>query len=136
VTDGQLGHDHDAHRCAGLGLNEPQFAADALQRPANVKLPRVQVDIRPAQAEQLATPQPSCQRQDVEGFEPFALDDPQEVPGLLDGQVRATLPRHGRGFHLSRDVPRDQFQAVRIGESVADQRMDLPLGGRTRRAPP
>jgi hypothetical protein len=80
VTDGQLGHHHDADRCAGLGLNEPQLAADALERPANVKLPRVQVDIGPSQAEQLAPPQSGCQRQDVEGFEPFALDDLQEMP--------------------------------------------------------
>ena len=50
VTDGQLGHDHDAYRCAGLGLNEPQLAANAMKRPANVKLPRVQIDIRPSQA--------------------------------------------------------------------------------------
>jgi hypothetical protein len=56
--------------------------------PANVKLPRVQIDIRAAQAEQLAPPQPRRQRQNIEGFEPFALDDLQEVPGVLDGQCQ------------------------------------------------
>ena len=49
MTDSQLGHHHDAHRCAGLGLNEPQLAADALERLAKVKLPRVQIGIRPSQ---------------------------------------------------------------------------------------
>jgi len=32
VTDGQLGHHHHAHGGAGLRLNEPQLAADALGR--------------------------------------------------------------------------------------------------------
>jgi len=46
----------------------------ALQGLAYPKLPRVQVDILPAQGEQLTAAQPGRERQDKEGLQPLALE--------------------------------------------------------------
>ena len=91
VTDGQLGHDYNAHRCAGLGFYEPQLAADALQRPANVKLPRVQVDVMAGHLAGVA----------VIGY----ADKPGKIEALTDAQAAAVITDLAEISTALRDTP-------------------------------
>jgi hypothetical protein len=59
----------------------------------------LEVDIGPAQSEQLALPHPGGDRQDVEGLQPVAVDGSEEGAGLVsreDPEVVASLA-HYRG---------------------------------------
>jgi hypothetical protein len=59
-------------RVLGLGRYEPLRSADALERLNHFKLGFIQVNILPAQTEQLATSEAEEQRQDVERGEPMS----------------------------------------------------------------
>ena len=77
---------------ARRGLNDPQLAVRELQGLANPKLPRVQIDILPAQGEQLTAAQPGRERQDEEGLKSLAPDGAEQPRAVLDGQVWAAVP--------------------------------------------
>jgi hypothetical protein len=133
VADGQPGQDNCPPGGARLRLHDPQLAVGALQGPAHPKLPRVQIDILPAQGEQLAAAQPGRERQDVEGFQPFALDGAEQPLGVLDGQVGAAVADQRWCLHLGSDIPRDELQPVGVGQCVADQLVDMLNGCCARR---
>jgi hypothetical protein len=60
----------------GFGRHEAQRSADALEGLDDFELGVGEVDVLPAQAEQLAWPQPEEQRQHVDGVEPMAGGGP------------------------------------------------------------
>src|SRR5262249_31670655 len=55
VADSESGQNHGPPRALRLRFHHLQAAADALQREAHVKLPRFEVDVIPAKAEQLTS---------------------------------------------------------------------------------
>ena len=74
VAHRELGQHDGSPRAAGLRLNDLELAVDTLHGPADVKLPRSEIDVIPAQRQQLTAAKAGSQRQDVQSFEPLAVD--------------------------------------------------------------
>ena len=55
-------------RAARLRLRNLKLAVDPLQGPANVKLPRSEIDVIPPKSQQLTAAKAGSQRQDVESL--------------------------------------------------------------------
>jgi hypothetical protein len=55
-------------RAARLRLDNFKLSVDPLQGPANVKLPRSEIDVIPAQSQQLTAAKTGRQRQDIESL--------------------------------------------------------------------
>ena len=98
VARRELGQ-HDGSPCAaGLQLNDLELAVDALHGPADTKLPRSEIDVIPAQGEQLAAAKAGSQREDVQGFEPLAVDHLEQPLSLGEIQAHTTLAAEGGAF--------------------------------------
>ena len=76
---------------ACLQLGGPELAINTLHSPADVKLPRSQIDVIPAQGEQLAAAEAGRQRQHVQGFQPLAVDDFEQAPSLREIQAQTAV---------------------------------------------
>jgi len=112
VAHRELGQHDGSPRAAGLQLNDLELAIDALHGPADTKLPRSEIDVIPAQSEQLAAAKAGSQRQDVQGFEPLTVDHLEQPLSLLrpshdrrrrrDQRPRMSPPRPSRPQRRSR----------------------------------
>ena len=91
VAHRELGQHDGSPRAAGLRLNDLEPAIDTLYGPQDVKLPRSEIDVIPAQGEQLTAPKAGGQRQDVQGFQPLAVDHFEQALGLRQVQAHAAL---------------------------------------------
>jgi hypothetical protein len=69
-------------RASRLRLRNLKLAVDPLHGSADMKLPRFEIDVIPAQSQQLTAAKTSRQRQDVESLQPLATDHTEQAHGL------------------------------------------------------
>jgi hypothetical protein len=74
---------HDPPARGRLGLDEHELPLDPREGMAHREGTGVEVDVGPAQAQDLALPQAHPQGHEIEGLEPIAPDGGQEDAGLL-----------------------------------------------------
>jgi hypothetical protein len=79
----ERGQRHDPPARDGLRLDELQPAVDPRQRMADREGATLKVDVGPAQAEDLALPEPDAEGDEVEGLEPIPKIAATKRPDLL-----------------------------------------------------
>ncbi|HZD71955.1 MAG TPA: hypothetical protein VFA45_24480 [Actinomycetes bacterium] len=102
----------------------------SLEPPGQVQRALVEVDVGPAEAEQLALPHPGRQGDDVERLEPIALDGLQEPPRLLWREGDELVVGLDRGRHQVGDVARREALTMRVLERVMQDPVKLEDRGR------
>ncbi len=77
---------------------------------AHVKLPRSEINVIPAQRQQLTAAKTGRQRHDVQSLQPLAIDHIEQALGLRDVQAHAALAVDRWSLYLCRHVPGHQLQ--------------------------
>ena len=127
---GDLRQRDDCVRRLRLGLVDHEPPVDPLHRLRDVHRGPVEVDVRPAQAQQLPATQAERGRQHVDGVEPG-------VPSPRSGSASRPPERHSladlvarrRDLDELRDVARDQLVAYGVAQRVTQDgvhELDLP----------
>ena len=81
----------DCVRRRGLRRTSEQLALDALELPPDVRLLLPEVDVRPAETEQLAAPQAEHEQQDVSGMERIAVSSEDSRNRRASSTVHTSL---------------------------------------------
>ncbi|GAA4197193.1 hypothetical protein GCM10022252_45760 [Streptosporangium oxazolinicum] len=111
--DGSLG-------VVGLGPDELETALDTLKGLDHFEFRAVEVDVHPAEPEQLPASQPEAERQDVEGRQPVLVSGLEDQARLRDGQAAVDLVLGHRDLDELRRVTRNDLLTYRRLQGVAE----------------
>jgi hypothetical protein len=108
----------------GLGPDEAQHPTDPLKRLDYFECARFQVDVVPAEAEQLASEQTEAQRQDVERIQAFAFGGQEDLADLGNGEPAVDRVLRGGDLDQLGNVARDHFLPHGGLKRVSQHRVD------------
>jgi hypothetical protein len=132
-VDRLLGERDAAPRAYGLRLHDAEAVRRRLHRSADLQRAGVDVDITPAETEQLALPHAGGDREDVQSFQSVAGGGIEECARLLSRQRRDLEVAVAGRIDEVGDVAMDQSPANGVRERFVDQGVDV-VDGRRREA--
>ena len=123
-ADRRRQHEHPA-ATVGLGLEQLELPGHPRQRVADPEATRLEVDVLPAQAQQLPLAQARAQRGDVQRAEPVLSRSLDEPAGLLRCERLDLVARHPRRVDQLGHIARDESPSLRRHERPPEHRVEV-----------
>jgi hypothetical protein len=117
---------HDPPARDGLRFDEFQPAVDPRECVAHCERASLEIDIGPAQAEDLTLPEPDTEGDQVERLEPIAGDRGDERSDLLDRERRDPPPWDARRPGKTGDVAGDEIGPLGVAKRPTQDAPQVP----------